>query len=194
MNTTIPLQLVSHPSTPASIVRSLEAELSWQKSGDLLVAYCLRGDMIRLRIPSEGPNERTDLLWEHTCFEAFIGVRDDRRYREFNFSPSGQWAAYAFTDYRQRDENFAARQAPKICTRVFAGRLEMDVTLLPEALPTAERLQLALAAVVEADDIADGRHSYWALRHPAARPDFHQRDAFTLELAASLGELPNDPA
>ena len=179
-----PLTLICHPITIAPMVRLIEVQASIQPDGSLLLRYRLRGDIARLRLPQTPSPERQDSLWQHTCFEAFIGAVGDTAYREFNFSPSGQWAAYAFTDYRQRDENFAARQAPQICTRVFAGRLEMDVTLLPEALPTADRLQLALAVVVEADDIADGRHSYWALRHPAARPDFHLRDAFTLELAA----------
>ena len=36
---------------------------------------------------------------------------------------------------------------------------------------------------VEAADVVDGSHSYWALHHPAALPDFHHRDGFTLELA-----------
>ena len=181
MNTTIPLQLVSHPSTPASIVRSLEAELSWQKSGDLLIAYCLRGDMIRLRIPSEGPNERTDLLWEHTCFEAFIGVRDDRRYREFNFSPSGQWAIYDFSDYRQRVGGDDRIAAPSITARLFAGRLELEARIPAAALPpnTGDALwEIGLSAVIESADTVDGELSYWALRHPGQRPDFHHRDSF----------------
>lgn len=180
-----PLTLLCHPATPAPMVRLIEARASIQPDGSLVLHYRLWGDIARLRLPELPSPERSDSLWQHSCFEAFIGAAGDTAYREFNFSPSGQWAAYAFTDYRQRDESFVARQAPQICTRRFAGRLEMDVTLPPEVLPPATKaLQLALAAVVEADDIADGRHSYWALRHPAARPDFHHRDAFTLELAA----------
>jgi len=179
-----PLTLLCHPATMAPMVRLIEAQAAISADRSLVLRYRLRGDIARLRLPQLPSPERSDSLWQHSCFEAFIGAVGDTAYREFNFSPSGQWAAYAFTDYRQRDESFVARQAPQICTRVFAGRLEMDVTLPPLALPSADRLQLALAAVVEADDIADGRHSYWALRHPAARPDFHQRDAFTLELAA----------
>ena len=40
-------------------------------------------------------------------------------------------------------------------------------------------LRLALSAVVEADD---GTLSYWALRHPPGRPDFHHADGFVLRL------------
>jgi hypothetical protein len=41
------------------------------------------------------------------------------------------------------------------------------------------RLTLALSAVIEDED---GVLSYWALKHPAGKPDFHHRDAFALEL------------
>ena len=39
----------------------------------------------------------------------------------------------------------------------------------------------ARAAVVEE---ADGRLSYWALRHPPGRPDLHHADAFALRLTS----------
>jgi hypothetical protein len=29
----------------------------------------------------------------------------------------------------------------------------------------------------------NGALSYWALRHPAGKPDFHRRSAFAMELA-----------
>jgi hypothetical protein len=32
------------------------------------------------------------------------------------------------------------------------------------------------------EDIGGGR-SYWALAHPAGKPDFHHADGFTIELA-----------
>ena len=126
---------------------------------------------------------RTDRLWEHTCFEAFIGIRGHSAYREFNFSPSSQWAAYAFFDYRQRDEAFVCKTAPIITSQLFAGRFELIATIPASALPhKPETLEIGLSAVVEAADLVDGRHSYWALKHPAERPDFHRREAFSLTL------------
>ncbi len=180
-----PLTLLCHPATPAPVVRSIEAHAAFRPDGGLTFAYRLRGDMARLLVPQEQAPERKDLLWEHTCFEAFIGVPGETAYREFNFSPSGQWAAYAFSDYRQRNERFDLPDAPQITTRLFAGRLEVDVALAPSALPAgAKTLQIALSAVVEAADTVDGSHSYWALHHPAPRPDFHHRAGFALKCAA----------
>ena len=190
-NNDYPLTLICHPATPAPIVRALEARACWQSDGALALAFRLWGDMARLRVPAERPAQRADLLWEHTCFEAFVGVPDQEGYREFNFSPSGLWASYAFTGYRQRDQIDEERDekpqdsiAPRIVTRRFAGHLEVDATIPAGALPAnSGELLLGLCAVVEAADTIDGSHSYWALRHPAERPDFHHRDALTLHLA-----------
>jgi hypothetical protein len=156
--------------------------------GHLALAYRLSGEIDGLLFPAPQPSCRADSLWEHTCFEVFIAVGGDAAYHEFNFSPSGQWAAYAFSGYRQRDAagglQLASTSSPHIVTRRFADRLELDAILSPDLLPSgaaAGTLQLGVSAVVEA---ADGRRTYWALRHATARPDFHRRDAFTLELAA----------
>jgi hypothetical protein len=180
-----PLTLLCHPATPAPVVRAIEASALMRADGGLTLAYRVWGDMARLLIPMTGASERTDLLWEHTCFEAFVAGAGDSAYREFNFSPCGQWAAYAFSDYRQRDETLDLIEAPQITSRLFAGRLEIEARLAPGGLPAfAGGLQIGLAAVIEAaDDVVDGSHSYWALHHPAHLPDFHQRDAFTLELS-----------
>lgn len=178
-----PLTLLCHSATPAPVVRTIEAHATIRPDGALTIAYRLWGDMARLLIPELCSPTRTDSLWEHTCFEAFVGTAGDTAYREFNFSPSGQWAAYAFSSYRQPQEAAAPMHAPQITARLFAGRFELEAIIAPEALPPGEALQIGLSAVVEAADTVDGSHSYWALRHPAARPDFHHRDAFTLEPA-----------
>jgi hypothetical protein len=179
-----PLTLLCHPATPAPVVRTIEAQAVLRPDGGLIVAYRLWGDMARLLVPQAQAPERKDLLWEHTCFETFIGIPGETAYREFNFSPSGQWAAYAFSDFRQRDESFELADAPQITTRLFAGRLELDVALPASALPSGpQTLQIALSAVVEAADTVAGSHSYWALRHTGPRPDFHHRSGFTLECA-----------
>ncbi len=179
-----PLTLLCHPATPAPVVRAIEASVLLRADGGLSLAFRLWGDMARLLIPMTGASERTELLWEHTCFEVFVAGAGDSAYREFNFSPCGPWAAYAFSDYRQRDETLVLSEAPQIASRLFAGRLEIEALLAPGGLPAcAGRLQIGLAAVIEAADVVDGSHSYWALHHPALRPDFHHREAFTLELS-----------
>ena len=98
-------------------------------------------------------------------------------YREFNFSPSGEWAAFTFRGYRNGGELEVVRP-PGIVVRRSEERLELDAAIHPDCLPPGRTLQLGLSAVVE--DV-DGALSYWALRHPPGRPDFHHADAFALQ-------------
>jgi len=184
--TEFPLTLLCHPATPAPVVRSVEARAERTASGDLVLAYRLRGDMVRLRIPPPTAPGRADGLWEHSCFEAFTGIAGETAYQEFNFSPSGEWASYAFAGYRQPIAVATPLSAPRLTARLSAGRLEVEVLIAAAALPAsaaAATLQIGLAAVIEAADVVDGSHSYWALHHPADLPDFHHRDGFRLELA-----------
>ena len=178
------LALCFHPTTPAPLVRALDVRAAWTAAGSLQISYCLWGDIARLRVPDDQPARRADQLWEHTCFEAFVADPGSPAYREFNFSPAGLWASYDFSGYRQRDDTADEIVAPQIVTRRYAGRLEVDATLAASALPAgAAALDIGLCAVVEAADTVDGQHSYWALAHCAARPDFHRRESFTLRLA-----------
>lgn len=120
-----------------------------------------------------------DGLWQHTCCEAFIAGKDCSAYREYNFSPSGQWACYRFTGYRQRDPAFTASSRPPIVLRPEADGFQLDATLPADLLPASQTLVIGLSVVIEA---ADGSKSYWALAHGASQPDFHLRQSFALTL------------
>ena len=188
MAPTMPLlfSLLPHPKTPAPMVRSIEGKVAFGPNDELVFSYTLWGDIARLRLPSERGVERADALWEQSCFEAFIGVQGDAAYHEFNFSPAGQWACYALSNYRQRDADPAITRAPRIEARAFAGRLELTAYVHRQNLPpnpAQKAWEIGVSAVVESADTQDGQHSYWALLHPSATPDFHQRAAFTLILA-----------
>jgi len=176
--------LVCHPASPAPMIRSLAADVARTPDGGLVCSYHLQGDMARLRIPA-GVAGRRDRLWEQTCFEAFIAPSGSAAYLEFNFSPCGQWAAYAFNDYRQPAHGGVLPPAPRIDVKVSAGRLELVAVIARAALPGGDApLHIGLSAVVESADTVDGERSYWALRHAPGAPDFHRRDNFIIELPA----------
>ena len=99
-------------------------------------------------------------------------------YREFNFSPSGEWATFVFSDYRDGAE-METEFSPGIVVRNSRDRLELDAVICQDSLPQGRPLRLGLSAVMEA---ADGTLSYWALRHPPGDPDFHHIDAFALQM------------
>ena len=178
------LALQPHPATPCPAIHTLNATVERLADGSLRLQYTLRGDITQVRIPAPQPPVFTDGLWQHTCFEAFVAVKGETAYREFNFSPSSQWAAYAFSDYRQPEEGSMSCSFPPCGGKLGWGvdsqsTYQLDATIPSTALPATAPLQLALTAVIE---LTDGSKSYWALKHPGERPDFHHRDGFTHEI------------
>lgn len=172
-------ELYCHPATPCPAVASLQASVTCTADGGLHLCYHLRGDLAQVRIPAPQAPLFTDGLWEHTCFEAFVGVAGNSAYHEFNFSPSGQWAAYAFSDYRQRVEWVGKSSGFPLLQRGNPEDFLLQAPIPIDNLPVGSPLQLNLTAVIE---LLDGSKSYWALKHPTERPDFHHRDGFTHEI------------
>ena len=179
------LALMAHPASAVPAHWRVEVQL--ELSADALRLH-YRFYAADLRLPAavtENAALRADDLWQHTCAELFVASGDDDAYREFNFSPSGQWAAYDFERYRQRAAALPAIAAPRIAVGARGGPgaelTEMTVLLPLAALPDTAYgpRSVGLTAVLEA---ADGLLSYWALMHPERTPNFHHRAGFTLPL------------
>lgn len=163
--------LIPHPTTAGGPIHTLTVQM--ERVGDgLWLRFTAEGDVDRIAWPARAAPGRADELWRHTCFEAF--VRSGAGYREYNLSPSGAWASYAFDGYRSGMA--AADEGATVAGLDGASdmaALEGTIQLPPEAG------LLALSAVIE--DM-DGNISYWALAHPSDKPDFHHPDSFVLEL------------
>jgi hypothetical protein len=164
-------------------VKKIQCRVSCVEPNRLRITFLVTGDIGTLKIPAKCSPHHVDRLWDHTCFEAFVRADGDSSYYEFNFSPSSEWAAYAFRAYRGgapiRDDGLS----PDINVRCTHERFEMDALVRLDRLPAisaGSRLRIGLSAVIEANN---GALYYWALKHPAAQPDFHHPDSFALELA-----------
>lgn len=174
---------MSHASTPLPVGWSLLAQCD---AGPLALrlTWTLHGDSAAIRLPRAAAPARRDGLWRHTCFELFVADPTGDGYREFNFSPSSEWAAYAFTRYREGMTDLELPESPQVQLQSAATGLLLTAVLPRAALGPglagrASRRRCALAAVLER---ADGSPLYLALAHPPGRPDFHHRDGFVFEL------------
>ena len=174
--------LMCHPETRSQAVQGIETCLRPKQDGALALTYLLKGDLSRLLIPPPGVPRRADRLWQHTCFEAFVRLKGSTAYYEFNFAASGEWAAYTFRSYRDGVPLEDEELSPRIAVHSAVNSLDLQAVIrLDRLLSTNLRapLGLALSAVIEEKS---GLLSYWALRHPPGKPDFHHPDAFALEL------------
>jgi len=167
--------LILHPICD-SPVQQIQVELTRPALDRLHLAYHLVGDLARLAIPEPGPSTRTNELWQHTCFEAFLDAQGG--YYEFNVAPSSQWAAYRFDGYRtgMRD---AVLPDPAVEWAMVEGRATLSVAL---PLPPDATGPLGLSSVIEGES---GARSFWALAHPPGPPDFHNAACFTAELPSA---------
>lgn len=181
-----PVALVSHSDTPCAAVESIKSFLSWERSGVLVISYLLEGAVEQLRIPPYQSPRRADDLWRHTCFEAFVGAKNDAEYYEFNLSPSGEWAVYGFRDYRDGGPIEGNTLEPIVSVHREERALELRTKIHLDQLPGLQLdvcLWVGLAAVIEGND---GRLSYWALKHAPGKPDFHRADNFILEIVSPV--------
>jgi hypothetical protein len=168
------LDLSAHPATPPDTVRFVTAQIDRDRTG-LQLRYVVEADPERLVLPPAQKPYRADGLWQTTCFELFV-LDEDGSYREFNFSPSTQWAAYRFRAYREGRELLGVDSPP-----VIGGWFEPFGLLLSVFIDVEIEAgsRLGLSAIIEE---TGGRKSYWALAHPLGDPDFHHWDCFALEL------------
>jgi hypothetical protein len=169
--------LIPHPDTPCPEVAGISVSMA--RDGDLIALdWQIEGDIGALAIPAPASPARTDGLWQHLCVELFVGDAAGPGYTEFNFAPSGAWAAYRFDDYRTGMRELEMTNGPAIAVVESANTLAASVSLNLEIL--AER-DIGLSAVIET---RDGAKRYWALAHPPGKPDFHHADCFIRKLAA----------
>jgi len=177
--------LQCHPASTAPALLRVAVRLSRVDNGDLRLDYRLQG-VRALRLPPPATPGPADGLWQHTCCEAFMATVDGSAYREFNFSPAGQWAIYDFTTYRQRKLDAPPNSAlldglngpPGITCQHDGDTLQLAATIPAALLPSGgARIGLTVVAETPSND-----KSYWALAHAAVQPDFHLAASFTLPL------------
>lgn len=150
-----------------------------ERDGDRLrIKYRLKGaSQVVLPKKNDLPTRQYD-LWEHTCFEFFLGLKDSSTYWEFNLSPAKDWNVFHFLNYRQDiAEEMIFNTLPfEVFLDDDSLLLNLEVEL--DKIISELELEVGITTVVE-----DDRHlSYWALTHPAKEADFHHRDSFIIKL------------
>jgi hypothetical protein len=148
----------------------------------LSIRFFLTGDIKEIQIPPAASRPcRADELWRATCFEFFLAIDRQPQYWEFNLSPSGNWNVYRMDAYRRvgfREEPLVEQLQLKPRRNVDCISLAADVDL-STIIPHGQIMQAGVTSIIQT---RFGHETYWALSHPAPRPDFHLRKSFLLQL------------
>jgi hypothetical protein len=177
----VQLNLKPHPAAPPAdppfdLWATVDYAGAFGATGTLNIWFGIGTPASRFVIP-EGSGDRRDELWKTTCFEAFLNPEGETAYEEWNFAPSGDWAAYQFDAPRQGMREAEVGSPPYIRMEDNLTWWALGATI---AIPTDAHWRLGLSAVIEEKD---GTKSYWALTHCGDRPDFHDPGCFTARLA-----------
>ncbi|MEH1921134.1 DOMON-like domain-containing protein [Nostoc sp.] len=168
------------PSTESFPHLKITGNIS-RNANQLAICYSLGGDLKEIAIssPSNAPSRKYE-LWEDTCFEFFLCIKDSQRYWEFNLSPAGHWNVYRFDGYRQgMQEETAFEKLPfSVQNQADALLLALDVDLA-KIISAKQEIEIGITTVIK---YKDGEVTYWALTHRGAEADFHLRDSFIIEL------------
>ena len=173
--------LVPHPANPTGkpdfkVWASVEHAASLAAVATTNIWFGVGAPAERFVIPVSEEAKRVDELWKTTCFEAFLRPLGMESYREWNFAPSCDWAAYEFSGYRDNMRPAEIDADPYIRMEDNFTWWALGATI---AVPADTNWELGLSAVLEEQD---GTKSYWALAHPAEKPDFHDPGCFAAHL------------
>jgi hypothetical protein len=147
----------------------------------LAIEYLLSGNLTDIIIPkSVDVPRRKNELWEKTCLEFFLGIKNSPQYWEFNLSPSGDWNIYYFDDYRQgMQEEIAFNSLPFIVESTSnSWRLSLKLDL-NEIVSKESSLEMGIATVIKS---TNENISYWALTHTDSQANFHRRNSFAIDI------------
>lgn len=183
MNNMIPLRpFATDECGPVSL---FEAEVSLSTNGLLWLHYIVDARPEDVVMPNCQESARTDGLWQSTCFEVFVRSIDSAGYLEFNFAPSGLWAAYHFMGYREAMSDLTLAKPPEIYLTGGETWFTIEASVQLPADWVSKDLLANITAVIES---SAGDKSYWAAKHAEKQADFHDPDCFVLSLQA--GEAP----
>lgn len=175
------LNLIPHPATPPAdpafkVWANIDHAASLGAVATTNIWFGVGAPGERFIIPAASEPSRADELWRTTCFEAYLRAAGKRKYREWNFAPSGQWAAYDFFGTRKGMANAEVDSPPYVRMEDNFTWWALGATF---ALDAGQDWELGLSAVLEEKD---GTKSYWALAHTAEKPDFHAPGCFVARL------------
>lgn len=185
--------LKHHPNDPAYFEAfHLEAKTTIAPANNVLkVSYRLTGPVSEILWPKEdAPGlelERDQKIWEHTCFELFLGTSLSPNYYEWNFSSTKKWGHFRFESYRKTEGDTlfpGGIQKIEFKREVNSANLiaEIDLSQLPaiaQALQSKTPLLVSATVILESKK---GEKSHWAFSHQDSVPNFHQPSSFTAKI------------
>lgn len=135
---------------------------------------------IDLDLPFNPKGKRVHELWKNTAFEFFLSEKADGPYFEFNFSTSGDWNAYQFSDTRQAMSPLRMTP-PELSYSELKQDQDSDVTQTFRVtlnLDFQHNFSPRLCLMPAVLKLKTNALTYWSHLHGKEKPDFHDRSLY----------------
>lgn len=153
-----------------------EQQVIWPDLADNL-ASCLSGSPSMSFDADDLGYPRRHYLWQHTCFELFIGIKTQSVYREINLSPAGVWNCYGFDNYREPADIPPVPAYDIQLLELKSQPQKLEAILSFQSFFEAYQcgwndLVIGMSSVIKT---RQQRELYFALQHSGEQADFHRK-------------------
>ncbi len=156
------------------LINEVSEKKDWLLRGRFEIQFDSLRDFSNLLRPpkNEDGSHRKDFLWEKTCVELFFFSKDNPSYWEFNFSPSQDWQAYFFTQYRQnrRPANCHASVSWVGHQKSLTDFVDIECHF-SEKIP--KNLRISPCAILYFEQNRSPRKIHFSGKHGPEKADFH---------------------
>ena len=138
------------------------------------------------KVSPKTESDRHHKLWQHTCFEVFLGLPGGPEYIELNIASNGKWQCYQFDEVREgmRISEMLTLVGSEL--KLNKNDAYFDFTLAHSfPIDAATQIKTGISVVIETqstDNPEATEFHYYALAHLGPLPDFHRRDAHIIQL------------
>ncbi|MBF7686734.1 DOMON domain-containing protein [Acinetobacter rathckeae] len=119
---------------------------------------------------------KADFLWQDTCFELFIGIRDQDEYLEINLSPAQLWQCYGFEEYRYPEcippQKSQGAELIELKRTHYGMSATLDIAqFLATNKVSIQQVFVGISAVLK----TTRGEQFYALQHSSPHADFHNK-------------------
>ncbi|HHO56714.1 MAG TPA: DOMON-like domain-containing protein [Trueperaceae bacterium] len=164
--------LVQHYSDEIQLDLDMVVRLELNPNS-LQLNYSIHANLDNLILPTiQKEIKRADNLWQNTCFEAFLKLKDSPKYLELNLSPFSAYNVYSFDDYRQGMKDMDIAEI-KLNSLKEAHNYKFSADL--RFVDSFDFEAISICAIIK---LSSGETSHWAIKHKSSKPDFHLASSF----------------
>lgn len=170
--------MASYELTPFKRFDDVSIIAAIEQQGSLLnLGFWIKDPNHLIKWPTiQQPASKADFLWQQTCFEVFIGIRNQDEYLEINLSPAQLWQCYGFEEYRYPESIPPQKNDGAEVIELKRTHYGLNATVnigrfLAANKASINQIFIGISAVLNTTQ----GEQFYALQHTSPQADFHNK-------------------